>query len=175
MGFSFKRLTIFFTFRVLGVLSGCLVGSGGLRSPGPPGRARADAGSVGTFLGNPSLSRSGLDGAGLCAAGFDGGSRDTGAALNLDDISGLGAVTVGLDAFFMLKLNLLGVCDWGPVGGGRLGGGGILSSLDCSALLVSSTCRSFDGLNGFSPSSFPTSAGSGAGSAWLLGDLGAAA
>lgn len=71
--------------------------------------------------------------------------------MNLEDISGLGAATAGLDAFFILKLNLLGVWDCGPVGGGRFGGG-IGSSFAGSSLLVSSTCKSFDGLNGLSPS-----------------------
>ena len=41
--------------------------------------------------------------------------------MNLEDISGRGAATAGFDAFFILKLNLLVVCDCGPVGGGRLG------------------------------------------------------
>jgi hypothetical protein len=74
-----------------------------------------------------------------------------GAALNLEDISGLGAATTGFDAFFILKLNLFGVCDCGPVGGGRFGGG-MGSSLVGSDLLVSSTCRSFEGLKGLSMS-----------------------
>ena len=78
-----------------------------------------------------------------------GGSRDAGAALNFEDISGLGAATAGFAAFFILKLNLLGVVDCGPVGGGRLGGG-ILSSCEGSSLPVSSTCKSFEGLKGLS-------------------------
>jgi len=78
---------------------------------GTTGRGRAEAGSVGAFLGNPPRSRSGLEIGAFCAAGLVGGSRDTGAALNLNDISGLGAATAGFVAFFILKLNLLGVED----------------------------------------------------------------
>jgi hypothetical protein len=76
--------------------------------------------------------------------------------LNLDDISGLGTVTAGFAAFFILKLNLLDVVDCGPVGGGRLGGG-ILSSFGCSSLLVSSTCNSLEGRKGLSVSVIETS------------------
>ena len=81
-------------------------------------------------------------------------SRGGGAALNFDVISGRGPATAGFEAFFMLKLNLLvlGVWDCDPVAGGRLGGG-IRSSLDGSGLLVSSTCRSFEGRKGLSLSS----------------------
>lgn len=172
MGFSLRRFTTFFTFRVLGVGSGCLVGSGGLRSLGPLGalgRDRADAGSVGAFFGAPPRSRSGLVGGAFCA-GFVDGSRDAGAALNFDDISGRGAATAaGFAAVFMLKLNLLGVCDCGPVGGGRLGGG-ISSSFGCPSLPVSSTCKSLEGLKGLSLSSIGTSPCSDAGSGWPLGD-----
>jgi hypothetical protein len=77
-------------------------------------------------------------------------------ALNLDDISGLGAATVGFAAFFILKLNLLGVVDCGPVGGCRFTGG-ISSSVGFSTLLVSSTCKSLDGLKGLSLSAIETS------------------
>jgi hypothetical protein len=87
----------------------------------------------------------------------------------LDDISGLGAATAGLAAFFMLKLNLLGVADCGPVGGGRLGGG-IFSSFGWSSLLVSSTCNSLEGLKGLSLSAAESSPFSDGGPAWLLGD-----
>jgi hypothetical protein len=165
LGFAFRRFIIFLTLRVFGIGSGCLFGSGGLRSPG---RARADAGSVGTFLGKDPRSLSGLVGVGFAGA-FGGASRGAGAALNFDDISGRGAATAGLDAFFILKLNLLGVWDWGPVGGCRLGGA-IFSSFGLSGLLLSSTWSSFEGLKGLSLLSILTSSLSFVGFAWLLGD-----
>ena len=66
----------------------------------------------------------------------------------MDDISGFGAATgAGLDAL-KAKLNL-DVEDCGPVGGNRLGGGICSSEVD-PTLLVSSTCRSFEGRKGLS-------------------------
>lgn len=156
-GLSFSLLITFFTFLVRRVGSADLLWSGCLRSGGRA--ARAEAGSVGTFLGSPPRSRSflGAAGGGLSGVGFGTGfctgfccgSRGAAGALNFDDISGRGTATTGLDAFFMLKLNLFGVCDCGPEGGARLTRG-ISSSFVFSEWLVSSTCKSLLGLKGFS-------------------------
>lgn len=64
------------------------------------------------------------------------------------DILGCGIVMIGFDVVFMLKLNLLGVWDWGLVGGVWFVGGVILLFFDLFFLFVFLICNFLDGLKG---------------------------
>ena len=91
--------------------------------------------------------------------------------MNLRDISGRGTATAGFDAFFILKLNLFGVCDCGPVGGGRLGSVGCNPLLSAVLFLsVPSACKSLVDLGVSSPSLIWTSPEPWAALGWLWGD-----